>query len=258
MPPPGVYAHGGVSPPPAYDAEEPLSRRRTAMLDLYFWPTSNNKKVTIMLHEVELPYHLTFVDFTRGKTHDDWVLRLNPNAKLPVLVDPDGPGGKPLTVFESGAILMYLAEKTGKLMPQDAAARWEVTQWVFFQSASIGPMFGQLAHFDDYAAERIPYAVDRYLNEVRRLYKVLERRLGESPSVGGSTYSIADIMCWPWIQPARQHQTWDEFPALTRWHDTVGARPAVQAGFKVGTELQKPGAIALDEDQRKALYGRRY
>ena len=228
------------------------------MIDFYFWPTSNNKKVTIMLAETGLPYQLTFIDFTRGRQFQPDFLALNPNAKVPVIVDQDGPGGKPLTVFESGAILLYLAEKTGKFMPADAARRWTVTQWVFFQMASIGPMFGQLAHFDDYAGERIQYALDRYHNEARRIYKVLDTRLGQSPFIGDAEYSVADMAVWPWIQPARQRMKMEEYPNLKRWYDVVGARPAVQAGVKVGTEVQKIGAISLDEEQRKSMFGRKF
>ena len=228
------------------------------MIDFYFWPTSNNKKISIMLHEVELPYRLTLVDFLMGKNHEPWFTAINPNAKVPAIIDQDGPGGKPHTVFESGAILLYLAEKTGRLLPTDVAKRSTVLQWVFFQMASIGPMFGQHAHFFDYAPAEIPYARDRYQNEVRRLYHVINRRLGESPWLGGDDYSIADIALWPWVQWARQHQTPEEYPDLKRWYDKVGARPAVQTGFKVGTELQKPGAIGLSDEQRQAMFGRKW
>jgi GST-like protein len=228
------------------------------MIDLYFWPTSNNKKVTIMLHEVDVPYRIKMVNFLKGENYREDFLALNLNAKTPVIVDDDGPGGKPITLFESGAILLYLAEKTGTLVPRDAAARWAVTQWVFFQAASIGPMFGQHAHFFDYAPEDVPYAKDRYLNEVRRLYGVLDKRLSASPYLAGADYSIADIMVWPWIQWSRQHQSPDEWKALKAWHDTIGARPAVQAGFKVGTELQKPGAVPMTVEQKRALFARRF
>ncbi|MGH7006105.1 MAG: glutathione S-transferase family protein, partial [Alphaproteobacteria bacterium] len=164
------------------------------MIDLYFWPTSNNKKATIMLHEVGLPYRLHLVNFMKDENYRDAFLALNPNAKTPTIVDHDGPGGKPLTVFESGAILLYLAEKSGKLMPRDPPLRWTVTQWVFFQAASIGPMFGQHAHFFDYCPEEIPWAKDRYLNEVRRLYGVLDKRLAASPYLGGPDFTCADVM----------------------------------------------------------------
>jgi len=231
---------------------------RFDMIDLYFWPTSNNKKVTIMLHEVGLPYRVKLVNFIKGENYTPEFLALNPNAKSPTIVDHDGPGGKPLTIFESGAILMYLAEKTGKLMPQEPRARWGVTQWVFFQAASIGPMFGQHAHFFDYCPEEIPWAKDRYLNEVRRLYGVLDKRLAGSPYLAGPDYTIADIMVWPWIQWSRQHQTPEEWKAVKAWADKIGARPAVQEGFKVGTELQKPGAVPMTADQKRALFARRF
>jgi GST-like protein len=228
------------------------------MIDLYFWPTSNNKKVTIMLHEVDLPYRLHLVNFIKGENYRPEFLALNPNAKTPTIVDLDGPGGRPITLFESGAILLYLAEKTGKLVPRDPAQRWIVTQWVFLQAASIGPMFGQHAHFFDYAPENVPYAKDRYLNEVRRLYGVLEKRLAAAAWLGGAEYSVADIMVWPWIQWARQHQRPEEWRRVKEWHDKVGARPAVQAGFKVGTELQKPGAVPMTIEEKRAMFARRF
>jgi len=170
--------------------------------------------------------------------------------------DPIG-GGAPITIFESAAILIYLAEKSGRLMPSDARGRYEVIKWTAFQAASIGPMFGQMAYFHDYADPRMPAALDRYENEVRRLYTVLERRLGEAAYLAGD-YSVADIAVWPWIQPARQEQRFDEYPNLKRWHDAIAARPAVRTGNAVRLDLQKVGAQTLDEAERRSLYGRRF
>ena len=228
------------------------------MIELHAWPTPNGIKISIMLEECGLPFTSVPIDIRNGDQFKPDFLKISPNNKVPAIVDPDGPDGKPISLFESGAILIYLAEKTGKFIPADAARRWTVTQWVFFQMASIGPMFGQLAHFDDYAGERIQYALDRYHNEARRLYKVLDTRLGQSPFIGDAEYSVADMAVWPWIQPARQRMKMEEYPNLKRWYDVVGARPAVQAGVKVGTDVQKIGAIALDEEQRKSMFGRKF
>jgi GSH-dependent disulfide-bond oxidoreductase len=180
------------------------------MIDLYYWPTSNGRKITIMQHEVALPYTIIPVNFKTGEQYAAEYLAINPNSKIPAIVDhePIG-GGVPITVFESVAILVYLAEKSGKLMPADARGRYEVMTWAVFQAASIGPMFGQMAYFHDYAEPKLPAALERYENEVRRLYKVLERRLGDAAYLAGE-YSIADIAVWPWIQPVRQEQRFED------------------------------------------------
>jgi GST-like protein len=228
------------------------------MLDLYYWPTSNGRKITIMLHEVELPYNIVPVNFKIGEQYAPDYLKVNPNNKIPALVDHDPPGGgPPLAIFESVAILIYLAEKTGMLMPRDIHGRYEVMKWAIFQAASIGPMFGQMAYFHDYAEPKMPLALDRYENEVRRLYKVLERRLAERDYLAGD-YSIADIAVWPWIQPARQEQRFENYPHLKRWYDAIAARPAVRTGNAVRLDLQKVGVQTLDEAERKSLYGRRF
>ena len=228
------------------------------MIDLYYWPTSNGRKITIMLHEVELPYTIIPVNFKIGEQYAPDYLAINPNNKIPAIVDHDPiGGGAPLTIFESVAILMYLAEKSARLMPQDARGRYEVTKWAIFQAASIGPMFGQMAYFHDYAEPKMPAALDRYENEVRRLYGVLERRLGESEYLAGD-YSIADIAVWPWIQPARQEQRFEDYPNLKRWYDAIAARPAVKIGNAVRLDLQKVGVQTLDEAERRSLYGRRF
>ena len=228
------------------------------MIDLYYWPTSNGRKITIMLHEVELPYTIIPVNFKIGEQYAPEFMAINPNSKIPAIVDhePIG-GGAPVTVFESAAILIYLAEKSGRLMPQDARGRYEVIKWTVFQAASIGPMFGQMAYFHDYAEPKMPAALERYENEVRRLYTVLERRLGEAAYLAGN-YSIADIAVWPWIQPARQEQRFEDYPSLRRWYDAIAARPAVKTGNAVRLDLQKVGVQTLDEAERKSLYGRRF
>jgi len=228
------------------------------MLDLYYWPTSNGRKITIMLHEVELPYMIIPVNFKIGEQYAPDYLAINPNNKIPAIVDhePIG-GGASLAIFESAAILIYLAEKSGRLMPQDARGRYDVIKWTVFQAASIGPMFGQMAYFHDYADPKMPAALDRYENEVRRLYKVLERRLGEADFLAGA-YSIADIAVWPWIQPARQEQRFEDYPNLKRWYDAIAARPAVKTGNAIRLDLQKVGVQTLDEAERKSLYGRRF
>ena len=228
------------------------------MLDLYYWPTSNGRKITIMLHEVELPYTIIPVNFKIGEQYAPDYLAINPNSKIPAIIDHDPiGGGAPLTIFESVAILIYLAEKSGRLMPKDARDRYGVMQWAIFQAASIGPMFGQMAYFHDYADEKMPAALDRYTNEVRRLYKVLDRRLGESEYLAGD-YSVADIAVWPWVQPARQEQRFEDYPNLKRWYDAVAARPGVKIGNAIRLDLQKVGVQTLDEAERRSLYGRRF
>jgi GST-like protein len=228
------------------------------MIDLYYWPTSNGRKITIMLHEVELPYNIIPVNFKIGEQYAPAFLRINPNNKIPAIVDhePIG-GGAPITVFESVAVLMYLAEKSGRLMPSDAHGRYEVIKWAIFQAASIGPMFGQMAYFHDYAEPKLPTALERYENEVRRLYKVLDRRLSEADYLAGD-YSIADIAVWPWIQPGRQEQRFEDYPSLKRWYDAVAARPAVKIGNAIRLDLQKVGAQTLSEEERESLYGRKF
>ena len=228
------------------------------MIDLYYWPTSNGRKITIMLHEADLPYNIIPVNFKTGEQYAPDYLRINPNNKIPAIVDRAPPGGgEPVTIFESVAILMYLAEKSGKLMPHDIRGRYDVIKWAMFQGASIGPMFGQMAFFHDYAEPRMPAALDRYENEVRRLYRVLERRLGEAEYLAGN-YSIADIAVWPWIQPARQEQRFEDYPNLSRWYESIAARPAVKIGNAVRLDLQKVGVQALTEAERQSLYGRRF
>jgi GST-like protein len=224
------------------------------MIDVYYWPTVNGRKITIMLEETGLPYRIIPVDFTRGQTRTSGFLKINPNAKIPAIVDHEAPSGATVTLFESAAILMYLAEKSGTLLPRDVQGRFAVLQWLIFQAANIGPMMGQMAHFHDYAREKIPYALNRYTRETERLYRVLEHRLGEAPYLGGD-YSIADIACWTWIMPQRQEQRIEDWPNLRRWQQSIAERPAVQRGNSIGRELQKPGVQQLSDEQWSALFG---
>ncbi len=204
------------------------------MIALYTWSTPNGRKVSILLEELGLPYDVRPVDITRRAQYAPEFLALSPNGKIPVIVDPAGPDGRPIVVFESGAILIYLAEKAGRLLPRDARSRIDVLQWLMFQMGSIGPMLGQAHHFLRFAKERVPYAVQRYGDEARRLYGVLDRRLQERDWIAGDDYSIADIATYPWIaRHPWQEIALAEFPAVQRWFERVGARPAVQRGMEV-------------------------
>jgi len=224
------------------------------MIDLYTWPTPNGFKVSIMLEEIGLPYTVIPIDITAGDQFDPAYLALNPNNKMPTIVDHDGPDGRPYTVFESGAILMYLAEKSGAFMPSDVAGRYLVVQWLMFQMGGLGPMLGQAHHFRTYAPEPIPYAVERYTNEAARLYGVMDRRLGEVEYLAGD-YSIADMASFPWIRPyKRQGQVLDEYPNLKRWFDAIDTRPAVKRGLEVLADRKGP-AKDMDEKTRSVLFG---
>lgn len=204
------------------------------MITLYTWGTPNGRKVSILLEEAGLPYRVQPVDLGRGEQFEEDFVALNPNAKIPVIVDPHGPGGAPITLIESGAILLYLAEKVGAFLPVEIRARWEALQWLMFQMGSLGPMLGQAHHFLRFAREPVPYAVNRYRREAMRLYGVLEQRLAGRQWLAGDDYSIADIACFPWIA---RHE-WQEidlntFPSLQRWFAAVAARPAVQRGMEI-------------------------
>ena len=223
------------------------------MIDLYTWPTPNGHKIHIMLEEVGLEYRVIPVDISAGDQFDPEFLAISPNNKMPAIVDHDGPGGEPYPMFESGAILMYLAEKTGKLMPDDTAGRYRVIQWLMFQMGHIGPMLGQAHHFRIYAPEKIDYAYERYTNEAGRLYGVMNRRLGEAEYLA-EEYSIADIACFPWIRRyERQGQSLEDFPHLKRWFETIDARPAVQRGLKVLADRTRPGPMS--DKEREMLFG---
>jgi GST-like protein len=222
------------------------------MIDLYYWPTPNGWKISIALEELELPYNVVFVNIGRGEQFQPEFLAISPNNRIPAIVDHDTPdAGQPVSIFESGAILIYLAEKTGKLMPNELRVRKQVLEWVMWQMANLGPMLGQAHHFRMYAPEKISYAVNRYTDETNRLYGVLDRKLEGREYIVGD-YSIADIACWPWIVPyAMQGQDLGEFPNVQRWFDTMKARPAVKKGFELGMELRR----TMDEEAKKILFG---
>ena len=223
------------------------------MIDLYTWPTPNGHKIHIALEELGLPYTVHAVDIGEGDQFKPEFLKISPNNKMPAIVDPEGPGGKPYSVFESGAILMYLAEKTGKFMPKDMAARYRVIQWLMFQMGGVGPMLGQAHHFRQYAPEKIEYAVNRYTNEAKRLYGVIDRRLGESQWLADD-YSIADMAVFPWLRPyERQGQKLEDFPNLKRWFETINARPAVQQGLQLQQDNVRKGP--MDEKTKEVLFG---
>ncbi|MGE0095550.1 MAG: glutathione S-transferase N-terminal domain-containing protein [Alphaproteobacteria bacterium] len=203
------------------------------MIDLYTWGTPNGRKASIALEELALPYKVHPIDIGKGDQFKPEYLAINPNGKIPSIVDPDGPDGKPISVFESGAILIYLAEKTGKLLPKDARGRSVAIQWLMFQMGGVGPMFGQAHHFRRFAPEKIPYAIDRYTNETKRLYGVLDRRLEDAEFLAGD-YSIADIATYPWVARHEwQGASLVEFSSVKRWFDVLSARPAVARGMAV-------------------------
>ncbi|BDA83751.1 thiol:disulfide oxidoreductase [Aureimonas sp. SA4125] len=226
-----------------------------AAIELYYWPTPNGWKVSIMLEELGLPYDVKYINIGKGEQFEPSFLKIAPNNRMPAIVDPDGPGGAPISVFESGAILQYLARKSGKFYPQEERARVAVEEWLFWQVGGLGPMAGQAHHFRQYAPEKIQYGIDRYTNEVHRLYGVMNRRLGETEYLGGD-YSIADMACIGWIVPhENQGQDLAEFPNLKRWFETLKNRPAVERGLALGAEHRKN--IAQDEEAKKVLFGQR-
>jgi GST-like protein len=230
---------------------------RTPMIDLYYWPTPNGKKITIALEELELPYQVIPVNIGRGDQFKPEFLAISPNNRMPAIVDhAPADGGAPISIFESGAILLYLAERSGKLIPSDPRGRIAVHEWLMWQVAGIGPMFGQANHFAVYAPEKLPYAIDRYLNEAKRLLRVLDTRLADREFVAGA-YSIADIASFPWVVAARGGALKDQvnaFPNVVRWLDTLNARPAVARGLAVAVSVPNPG---MDEEARKHLFGQR-
>ncbi len=223
------------------------------MLEVYSWGTPNGHKVHIMLEECGLPYRVHAVDIGKGEQFAPDFLRISPNNKIPALIDPDGPDGQPMHLFESGAILLYLAGKSGRFLPESTAGKYEVLQWLMFQMGSVGPMLGQAHHFRVYAPDRLPYAIERYSNEAKRLYGVMNKRLGQSPYIGGPTYSIADIAVWPWLRSWKnQGVDLSDYPHLKGWFDEVDKRPAVQRGVKV---LSDQWRALTDDRAREALFG---
>ena len=202
------------------------------MIQLYTWGTPNGKKVSIMLEEIGLPYEVHAINIGQGDQFKAEYLAINPNNKIPSIIDPDGPGGKPFTLFESGAILMYLAEKSGKLWPADLRQRYTVIQWLMFQIGGVGPMFGQANYFYR-LEEKVPFAIERFHKEALRLYGVLEKALGERAYLAGE-YSIADIATYPWVWRHEMHHVkLEEFPHVKRWYDAISDRPAVQRGMEI-------------------------
>jgi GSH-dependent disulfide-bond oxidoreductase len=226
------------------------------MIDFYVLTSPNVQKIFIMLEELAAPYRTIPVDVWKGEQFKPEFVKLNPNAKIPVIVDHEGPGGKPYTVFESGAILMYLAEKAGRFLPAEPAKRYEVIQWLMIQLTSVGPVFGQVVHFTRFAPPGNDYSKSRYMTEMLRLYELLERRLGEAPYLGGDDYSIADIAAFPWT---RNHDMfgvkWSERPNLARWFDAVSARPAVKKALTAVDTIKSSRDTASEED-RDRIFGR--
>ena len=223
------------------------------MIDLYTWPTPNGHKIHIMLEETGMPYRVYPVDIGAGDQFKPEFLRVSPNNKMPAMIDPDGPEGKPFALAESGAMLFYLASKTGRFLPKRLSERWQVMQWVMFQMGHIGPMLGQAHHFLGYAPEKIPYAMNRYRNEANRLYGVLERQLKDSKFVAGATYSIADMAMMPWLRfPERQGVNIEEYPHVKHWRDSILERPAVQRALQVLADRRR---TEMTQSQRENLFG---
>ncbi len=223
------------------------------MIELYSWATPNGHKVHILLEETGLPYTIHPVNIGAGDQFKPDFLKISPNNKMPAIVDTEGPDGKPISIFESGAILLYLAQKAGMFLPKEPRAYWEVMQWLMFQMGGVGPMFGQSNHFMHYAPETFDYAIKRYRNEVGRLYNVMDRRLVDRSFIADD-YSIADMALYPWCQGfERRGQNPDDFPNVKRWVATVAARPAVQRGMKVLTDQRREGPHTPEE--WKILFG---
>jgi len=225
------------------------------MIELYSWPTPNGHKIHIMLEETGLPYRVHPVNIRTGDQFKPEFLKISPNNRIPAMIDPDGPGGKPLSLMESGAILLYLAEKSGKFLPKDPQQRWTCTQWLMWQMGGVGPMFGQANHFRRYAKDKIEYAVERYTNEANRLTHVLDKRLGESKFVGCDEYTIADMAIFPWMRNADARGIdMNQYPNAKKWFDTINARPAV---VKALTTLADAGNNnPVDDKAREIMFGK--
>ena len=224
------------------------------MIDLYYWPTPNGHKITLFLEETDTPYQIKPINIGKGEQFAPDFLAFSPNNRMPAIIDrAPADGGNPVTVFESGAILLYLAEKTGRFAGETPRERIQVTEWLMWQMAGLGPMLGQNHHFTRYAPERLEYAVNRYVNETNRLYGVLDRRLQDRAFIAGD-YSIADMACYPWILPEAQGQNIDDFPNLKRWHDSIRERPATKAAYARAKEV-RPDNAAMSEEAKKVLFG---
>ena len=228
---------------------------QTMPIELYYWPTPNGHKISILLEELGVPYAIKYVNIGRGEQFEPSFLKISPNNRMPAIVDPEGPDGKPISVFESGAILQYLGRKFGRFYPADERQRAEVDQWLFWQMGGLGPMAGQAHHFRQYAPEKIPYAVDRYTNEVNRLYGVMNERLADRDFLAGES-SIADMAAFPWVRPYKnQGQDLDDFPNLKRWFDEISGRTAVIKGVEIGQEHRRN--LADDKEAQKVLFGQK-
>jgi GST-like protein len=226
------------------------------MIEVWTWPTPNGHKVHIALEELGLPYKVIPINIGKGDQFKPEFLAITPNHRIPAIVDPDGPGGQKLTLFESAAIMIYLSEKTGgRLIPTDPMDRYRCLEWMMFQMGGVGPMFGQYNHFANYAVEKLPYAIERYTNEVKRLHRVLDKRLSEAAYLAGTEYSMADIITYPWIRnPDRRGIDLADYPNLKRWHDVIAARPAVQRGVAVLAEYQRKGQMT--DKERDVMFGK--
>ncbi|MQX35429.1 glutathione binding-like protein [Roseospira navarrensis] len=226
------------------------------MIDLYFWPTPNGLKVTLLLEELGVPYTVHPVNITKGDQFKPEFLAISPNNRMPAIIDTaPADGGDPISVFESGAILSYLADKHGRFAGETPRERISVNEWLFWQMGGLGPMAGQAHHFRQYAPEEVPYAIDRYTKEVARLYGVMNTRLERAPYLAGEAYTIADMAAWPWVAPhERQGQDLNDVPHLKRWFDAIAARPAVDKGRRVGEAWRKDNSVTSDE-ARKVLFG---
>lgn len=229
------------------------------MIDLYYWTTPNGHKISIMLEEVKLAYRVKPINIGRGEQFDPEFLTIAPNNRIPAIVDhAPKDGGQPLALFESGAILEYLADKSGKFLPAEGRERYVVLQWLYWQMGGLGPMAGQNHHFTQYAPQKVEYAVERYVRETNRLYSVLDQRFSQQSYVGGDTYSIADMAIYPWIVPwEKQRQTLEEFPDLERWFHAVAQRPAVRKAYALIEDVNPQAGVTMDEEARKHLFGNR-
>ena len=237
-------------------AKAPARKARAARpakpIQLFYWPTPNGHKISIALEELGLPYEVRMVDINKGEQFAPAFLKISPNNRIPAILDPHGPGGRPISVFESGAILQYLGTKTGKFYPQEERARVAVEEWLFWQVGGLGPMAGQANHFIHYSAEDLPYPKKRYTDEVHRLLGVMNTRLGKARHLAGA-YSIADMACYPGVKSATRYQPLDDFPSVAAWFERVGKRPAVQRALLLGKDLRKPPSDA----DKKILFGQR-
>ena len=227
------------------------------MIDFYYWPTPNGHKVTLFLEETGTPYTIKPLDIGKGAQHEPDYLKISPNGRMPAIVDhsPDG-GGAPISVFESGAILLYLADKTGRFIPSDPRERVVATEWLFWQVGGLGPMTGQYGHFHVYAPEQVPYAKERYSREAQRLLGVLDRQLAGRAFIAGEDYSIADMACHPWINPyTKAPLDLAPFPQVRRWHAAIAARPATQRAYARGPEVNPAGSKPLGAEEWRILFG---